>query len=115
VRPFVAHPAAQKPSPRPVRVLANKSDEKIEYGANWYERTRGKDGSVTRGMTTKEYLQRYREANERDRPDLYSANWRGDTYTGSNINILTVIAAISILAPLLGLWVAFSTYGDLWG
>ena len=27
MRPFVAHPAAQKPSPRPVRVLANKSDE----------------------------------------------------------------------------------------
>jgi len=29
--------------------------------------------------------------------------------------VLTIVAAVSVLAPLLGIWFALSTYGDLWG
>lgn len=53
--------------------------------------------------------------NGKERKDLYTANWDGDKYKGSNFNILTVIAAISVMVPLAGLAFAYTTYGVLWG
>mmetsp|Transcript_19591 Transcript_19591/g.46774 ORF Transcript_19591/g.46774 Transcript_19591/m.46774 type:complete len:280 (+) Transcript_19591:80-919(+) len=52
---------------------------------------------------------------ERDREDLYSANWDGDQYRGSNWNVLTVGLGLAILVPILGLGFAAATYGTLWG
>jgi len=51
---------------------------------------------------------------EKERPDLYSKDWRGDEYVGSNWNELTVGLGIAILVPVLGLAFAFSTRGVLW-
>ena len=45
----------------------------------------------------------------------YTDAWDGDKYKGSSFNILTVLLAISILTPLLGLVFAYKTYGVLWG
>lgn len=53
--------------------------------------------------------------NGKDRKDLYTDNWDGDVYKGSSVNVLTVLAAVSILAPIIGLIFAFQTYGTLWG
>ena len=78
--------------------------------------------------------------NGQERKDLYTDNWYGVApaclttvapppptrartrlcrdgaeYKGSKVNILTVIAAIAILAPLIGVLLAFQTYGVWWG
>jgi hypothetical protein len=53
--------------------------------------------------------------NGRERKDLYTANWDGSEYKGSKFNILTVIALVSVLTPLLGLVFAYTTFGVLWG
>lgn len=45
---------------------------------------------------------------------LYSANWRGDVYVGSNINMLTLLMGLTFSVPLLGLLFAWATYGTLW-
>jgi len=39
----------------------------------------------------------------------------GDVYKGSRFNVLTVVAAVSILTPLAGLVFAWWSYGRLWG
>ena len=62
----------------------------------------------------------YKEANAKanngkERKDLYTDNWDGDVYKGNPVNVLSVILAISILAPLVGLVFALQTYGTLWG
>jgi hypothetical protein len=53
--------------------------------------------------------------NGKERKDLYTDNWDGDSYKGSQINVLTVLAAVTVLAPLIGLYFAFQSYGVLWG
>jgi hypothetical protein len=53
--------------------------------------------------------------NGKERKDLYTANWDGAEYKGSKFNILTVIALVSVLTPLLGLVFAYTTFGVLWG
>lgn len=45
---------------------------------------------------------------------LYSANWQGDEYIGSNWNILTVLMGLTIAVPMLGLLFAWLSYGTLW-
>lgn len=50
-----------------------------------------------------------------ERKDLYTDNWAGSEYRGSGVNILTVLIAITVLTPLLGIGFAFATYGKLWG
>lgn len=52
---------------------------------------------------------------ERERDDLYSDNWDGDEYKGSNFNELTVGLGIAIATPVIGLLIAAATYGKLWG
>ncbi|KIY97374.1 hypothetical protein MNEG_10587 [Monoraphidium neglectum] len=47
--------------------------------------------------------------------NLYSKNWAGDVYIGSNWNILTLLYAIFLLTPILGLVAAWATYGVYWG
>ncbi|KAK9807283.1 hypothetical protein WJX73_007703 [Symbiochloris irregularis] len=47
--------------------------------------------------------------------DLYTDQWDGDKWKGSKLNGLTVITVISILAPVIGLLVAYFSYGSLWG
>lgn len=61
-----------------------------------------------------------REANRaanggKERKDLYTDNWDGSEYKGSSFNVLTVIALVSVLTPLLGLVFAYTTFGVLWG
>jgi hypothetical protein len=51
----------------------------------------------------------------RERKDLYTANWDGSEYKGSNFNVLTVLAVVSVLTPLLVLAFAYWSYGLYWG
>lgn len=53
--------------------------------------------------------------NGKERKDLYTDNWDGSEYKGSSFNVLTVIALVSVLTPLLGLLFAYTTFGILWG
>lgn len=45
---------------------------------------------------------------------LYSSQWQGDVYVGSNWNIMTYLAIVAFLVPLLGLLFAWLSYGTLW-
>lgn len=73
--------------------------------------------SFNSALCTSEYRRQANRAanNGRERKDLYTDNWDGSEYKGSSVNVLTVIGAISILAPLIGLIFALQTYGTLWG
>ena len=90
---------------------------KVEYGQDWYAQTR--EAAQPR-RTTREEMEYRRQANleannGKDRKDLYTDNWDGDKYKGNPVNILTVLAALSVLVPVLGLVFAYQTYGVLWG
>ena len=39
---------------------------------------------------------------------------QGDVYVGSKWNIMTVLMAVSILVPVMGLVFAWASYGTLW-
>eukprot|EP00879_Flechtneria_rotunda_P005607 GHRR01005903.1.p1 GENE.GHRR01005903.1~~GHRR01005903.1.p1 ORF type:complete len:137 (+),score=13.65 GHRR01005903.1:179-589(+) len=96
---------------------SGKGNQQVQYGQDWYEQTREASRQL---RTAREELEYRREANRianggKERKDLYTNNWDGDQYKGSKFNILTVIALVSILTPLLGLVFAYSTYGILWG
>jgi len=54
------------------------------------------------------------EADHEMHEHLYSANWQGDVYVGSKWNIMTVLMAVSILVPVMGLVFAWASYGTLW-
>jgi hypothetical protein len=54
------------------------------------------------------------DADRRMTEHLYSANWQGDVYTGSNWNILSFLMALVILVPVAGLLFAWLSYGTLW-
>lgn len=89
----------------------------VTYGRDWYSQTRDAMNSRT---STREQLERYKKANReanngREREDLYTDNWDGDVYKGGKVNILSVLIAVSILAPIAGLVFALQTYGTLWG
>jgi len=101
------------------RAKSSKSDgsDKVEYGASWYEATRQASSPK---RTVREELQRRRDANEaanngKDRKDLYTDNWDGSEYKGSQFNILNLLVALFVLVPVLGLVFAYFSYGDLWG
>eukprot|EP00775_Hariotina_reticulata_P007696 gene7696-7895_t len=74
------------------------------------------------GATLGEELSLMQQAYERKERDvendmqkhLYTNNWQGDVYVGSNVNILTVIMGLTIAIPLLGLLFAYLSYGTLW-
>ena len=51
----------------------------------------------------------------RERKDLYTDAWDGSVYKGSSFNILSVLALLFVLTPLVGLAFAYLTYGELWG
>ncbi|KAF6258421.1 hypothetical protein COO60DRAFT_1701307 [Scenedesmus sp. NREL 46B-D3] len=96
---------------------AKPSSKQVSYGKDWYEQTRN---AAKPARTVREELEYRREANRlanngRERKDLYTANWDGSEYKGSKFNILTVIALVSVLTPLLGLAFAYATFGVLWG
>ena len=89
----------------------------VNYGSDWYAQTR--EAAKPR-RTTREEMEYRRQANleannGKDRKDLYTDNWDGDKYKGSPVNILTILAAVSILVPVAGLIFAYQTYGVLWG
>eukprot|EP00878_Enallax_costatus_P004423 GHUV01004663.1.p1 GENE.GHUV01004663.1~~GHUV01004663.1.p1 ORF type:complete len:142 (+),score=29.35 GHUV01004663.1:248-673(+) len=91
--------------------------KQVTYGKDWYAATRDASKPF---RTVREEIEYRREANRlanngKERKDLYSANWDGDQYKGSSFNVLTVIAAISVLVPLAGLVFAYTTFGVLWG
>ena len=50
-----------------------------------------------------------------DREDLYTENWGGDKWKGDKVNVLSIIVAVSIIVPLVGLAFAYLTFGKLWG
>lgn len=85
-----------------------------------FRSTRAVLDSTSTETGRRKIIREYREANERanggrEREDLYTDNWDGDVYKGSPVNVLSVILAVSILAPLVGLIFALQTYGTLWG
>jgi hypothetical protein len=85
----------------------------VNYGADWYAATR----EASRPSNVREELARRKAANEvtyRDRR-LNSDAWEGSEYRGSRWNILTLLAALFVLVPVLGLAFAYQTYGVLWG
>ncbi len=95
----------------------DKSNTTVTYGRDWYSQTREAMNSKT---SAREQLERYKRANReanngREREDLYTDNWDGDVYKGGNVNILSILIAVSILAPIAGLVFALQTYGTLWG
>ncbi|KAI8114137.1 hypothetical protein M9434_002263 [Picochlorum sp. BPE23] len=94
-----------------------KQQKEVSYGRDWYQQTR--DAMNTK-RSAREEMEIRREANRkanngRDREDLYTDNWDGDVYKGNRVNILSVLVAISVLAPLIGIIFALNTYGTLWG
>lgn len=64
------------------------------------------DDEDTVGLSLKPYKEGSR---------LVSDNWEGDTYRGSNFNILTLILGLIFFVPVIGLAVAYFSYGSLWG
>jgi hypothetical protein len=53
--------------------------------------------------------------NGKERKDLYTDNWAGAEYQGNPVNTLSVIVAVSLLVPLLGIAFAYLSYGKVWG
>jgi hypothetical protein len=85
----------------------------VQYGNDWYAATR----EAARPNTMREELARRKAVNDvayRDRR-LNSDAWEGSEYKGSRWNILTFLAALFVLVPVLGLGFAYQTYGVLWG
>lgn len=85
----------------------------VKYGSDWYAATR----EASRPSTVREDLARRRAVNDvayRDRR-LNSDAWEGSEYKGGRWNILTFLAALFVLVPVLGLAFAYQTYGVLWG
>lgn len=123
LRPKSAYTCTRYLQDRRVLTIANAGPKKdtnnttVTYGRDWYSQTREAMNSKT---SAREQLERYREANReanngREREDLYTDNWDGDVYKGGKVNILSVLIAVSILAPIAGLVFALQTYGTLWG
>ncbi|KAF8058884.1 hypothetical protein HT031_005452 [Scenedesmus sp. PABB004] len=122
LQPAALHPrvvvtrAARQPA-KPAKQQGKQRAQRaqVEYGAGWYEATR-----QAPARTVREEIAYRKEANRlanngRERKDLYTEAWDGSEWKGGNVNVLTVIAAISVLVPLLGLAFAFFTFGELWG
>ncbi|WIA39531.1 hypothetical protein OEZ86_005621 [Tetradesmus obliquus] len=91
--------------------------KQVSYGKDWYEQTRN---AARPSRTVREEIAYRQEANRlanngKERKDLYTDNWDGSEYKGSKFNILTVLALLSILTPVLGLVFAYTTFGVLWG
>ncbi|GBF89394.1 hypothetical protein Rsub_01966 [Raphidocelis subcapitata] len=63
----------------------------------------------------KEYRKAEDTARSQMEAKLYSSNWAGDVYVGSNWNILTVLYLIFMLVPIFGLLAAWASYGVYWG
>lgn len=61
-----------------------------------------------------DYVKAERDTDADMHKHLYSANWQGDVYVGSNWNILTLMMGLMIATPLAGLLFAWATYGTLW-
>lgn len=96
------------------------ADKTSGYQEAWFRSTRSTlDAQSTtegRRRVLREYVEANRKANGgREREDLYTDNWDGDVYKGNPVNVLSVILAVSIIAPLVGLVFALQTYGTLWG
>lgn len=88
-----------------------EAPQQVDYGRDWYAQTR----DATR-RTASEEIARRREANRvanngRERKDLYTDAWDGDVYKGSPVNILTLLAALFFLVPIVGLVFAFQVSG----
>lgn len=54
------------------------------------------------------------EKEKRMEAKLYSNNWQGDVYVGSNWNMLTLITGLMFFVPVIGLLFAYLSYGTLW-
>lgn len=91
----------------------NNDRKAVRYGSDWYAATR----EAAKPSTMREEIARRKAVNDvayRDRR-LNSDAWEGSEYKGSRWNILTFLAALFVLVPVLGLGFAYQTYGVLWG
>lgn len=107
--------AANKPSTTTTKAPAAKQQQQraVQYGSDWYASTR----EASRPSTVREEIARRKAVNDvayRDRR-LNSDAWEGSEYKGSRWNILTFLAALFVLVPVVGLGFAYQTYGVLWG
>ena len=111
---------------RVLRVVAKRQDGgvynnetgKIDYGVDWYAKTKGK--AVTKGRTPRQEMERRREANQRanngqERKDLYTENWNGSEWNGGGDSFWITVGALFIITPIVGLLFAYKSYGVLWG
>ncbi|PNH05025.1 hypothetical protein TSOC_008762 [Tetrabaena socialis] len=108
--------AGAKP-PAKASAKGAKDAAPLQYGADWYSKTRELARSP---RTVREEIEYRRQANlaannGKERKDLYTDNWDGSEYKGSPFNILTLVGALFVLTPVAGLFFAFYTYGILWG
>eukprot|EP00241_Pyramimonas_parkeae_P009932 CAMPEP_0114255106 /NCGR_PEP_ID=MMETSP0058-20121206/17372_1 /TAXON_ID=36894 /ORGANISM="Pyramimonas parkeae, CCMP726" /LENGTH=132 /DNA_ID=CAMNT_0001369443 /DNA_START=73 /DNA_END=468 /DNA_ORIENTATION=- len=108
---------AARPLGRIAVVAQAEKKPDVDYGDDWYTQT--KQYSV-RKTNSKQFYAKYKAANEaanngKERKDLYSDAWDGDVYKGKEkVNILTVLIALFIGVPVLGLIFAYQSYGVLW-
>jgi hypothetical protein len=116
-RPLAAPPAAGKQTGTTTTTTTKQQQpaqrRAVQYGSDWYAATR----EASRPATVREEIARRKAVNEvtyRDRR-LNSDAWEGSEYKGSPFNILTFLAGLFVLVPVVGLAFAYNTYGVLWG
>jgi hypothetical protein len=105
--------AAAKDDAAKAAPAAKGQQRAVQYGADWYAATR----EASKPSTVREEIARRRAVNDvayRDRR-LNSDAWEGSEYKGSPVNILSLLVALFLLVPVLGLGFAYKTYGVLWG
>lgn len=90
--------------------LPEMDPEKVPKGHNLGGKTLGEE----LGLLHDAYVQDEVDKDKEMHAHLYTKNWQGDVYVGSNWNILTVLLALGFATPLLGLLFAFLSYGTLW-
>jgi hypothetical protein len=99
VLPIVSGRLAQPPDP-----------EKLIRGPSMGGKTLGEELVLLREAYTTDEKQKEKEMEAK----LYSGNWQGDVYVGSNWNMLTLITGLIFIVPVLGLLFAYLSYGTLW-
>lgn len=90
--------------------LPEMDPEKVPKGHNLGGKTLGEE----LGLLHDAYVQDEVDKDKEMHAHMYTKNWQGDVYVGSNWNILTVLLALGFATPLLGLLFAFLSYGTLW-
>jgi hypothetical protein len=99
ILPIVSGRIAQPPDP-----------DKLIKGPSMGGKTLGEELVLLREAYTKDEQDKEKEMEAK----LYSGNWEGDVYVGSNWNMLTLITGLIFVVPIVGLLFAYLSYGTLW-